>query len=116
MLRQGDIAEAKEAFEIGIQELQKVNSLRGLNYAIEGLASLYVNLNQFERAARLFAWADAWRKRISDHRPLVEQKSVERDFAVIHSKMDDSEFKKFSEEGRAMTVEQAIALALKPAG
>jgi hypothetical protein len=40
---------------------------------------------------------------------------VERDLAVIHSKLDDAEFAEFSEEGRSMTVEQAIALALETA-
>ena len=38
---------------------------------------------------------------------------VEKDLAVIHSKIDDTEFAKLSAEGRTMTVEQAIALALE---
>ena len=62
---------------------------------------------------QLFAWADAMREKIGDHRPPVEQDSVERDLAVIHSQLDDAEFAKLSAEGRAMTTEQAIALALE---
>jgi hypothetical protein len=85
----------------------------GSVYTIEGLASLNVNQKRFESAARLFAWADAMRNQIGDHRPLIEQNSVERDLVVIHSKVTDSEFEKFSAEGRAMTVEQALALALE---
>ena len=53
------------------------------------------------------------REKIGDHRPPVEQASVERDLAVIHSKMDDAEFARLTAEGRTMTVEQTIALALE---
>jgi hypothetical protein len=60
---------------------------------------------------QLFAWADAMREKMGDHRPPVEQDSVEKDLAVIHSKLDDTEFEKLSAEGRTITIEQAIALA-----
>lgn len=53
------------------------------------------------------------REKMGDPRPPVEQAPVERDLAVIHSKIDESEFINFSAEGRTMTVEQAIALALE---
>jgi len=53
------------------------------------------------------------RERIGDHRPPVEQDSVERDLAVIHSTLNDDVFLKLSTEGRALTTEQAIALALE---
>ena len=51
------------------------------------------------------------REKIGDPRPPVEQASVERDLAVIHSKIDDTEFIRLSANGHTMTVEQAIALA-----
>ncbi len=53
------------------------------------------------------------REKIDDHRPPVEQASVEKDLAVIHSKVDDAEFARLSVEGRTMTIEQIITLALK---
>ncbi len=113
ILRQGDIIQAKERFGFSIQQFHKVNNMIGMVYTIEGLASLNVNQNQLERAVRLFAWADAMREKIGDHRPPVEQASVERDLAVIHSKVDDTEFTRLSKEGCTMTVEQAVALALE---
>jgi len=82
-----------------------------LVFAVEGLAKLNLNQGQPERAAQLFAWADAMRDQIGDHRPPVEHASVEKDLAVIHSKLNDAEFEKLSTAGRAMTTEQAIALA-----
>jgi hypothetical protein len=77
------------------------------------LASLNVNQNQPERATQFFAWADTMREKIGDVRPPIEQASVDKDLAIIHSKIDDAEFTRLSAEGRTMTVEQAIALALE---
>jgi len=113
VLRQGDIHKAHLLFANGIHDMQKANLLIGLVFAMEGLASLHVNQGQAKRAAQLFAWANAMRVKLGDPRPPVEQASVERDLAVIHSKVDESEFAKFSAEGRTMTVEQAIALVLE---
>jgi predicted ATPase/class 3 adenylate cyclase len=113
VLRQGDIQQAREMFEDGIRDMQKADLVIGLVFAIEGLASLYVNQDQPERAAQLFAWADAMREKIGDHRPPVEQTSVERDLAVIHSKVNDAEYAELCAQGQAMTVERAVALALE---
>ena len=113
ILHQGETAQAQSMFKNIIRQFLEKNNVIGFVYAIEGLASLHVNQGQSERAVRLFAWTDAMRNQMGDHRPPVEQNSVERDLAVIHSKMDDIEFIKLSAEGQAMTVEQAIALALE---
>ena len=78
-----------------------------------GGASLYVVQGKVKRAGRLFAWADAMRENLGDHRPPVEQNSVENDLAVIRSKVDENDFANFSAEGRTMTVEQAMDLALQ---
>ena len=112
-LRQGDILQAREMFSVCIQRFQKINTVIGLIYAIEGLASLNVNQEHPQRATRLFAWADAEREKIGDHRPPVEAASVERDWGVIHSKLNDTEYASLFAEGRAMTIEQAIQCALE---
>jgi predicted ATPase/DNA-binding XRE family transcriptional regulator len=114
LLRQGDVVQARETFEISLQQFEKAGYINGLICTIEGFASWHVNQGQSEHATQLFAWADIMREKMDDDRPPVEQKSVERDLAVIHTKLDEAEFAKFSEEGRAMTLEQAVALALQP--
>ena len=111
ILHQGETAQAQSMFKNIIRQFLEKNNVIGFVYAIEGIASLYVNQAHLERAAQLFAWADAMREKIGDHRPPVEQASVERDLAVIHSKLDDTELTRLSAEGLTMTVEQAIALA-----
>jgi hypothetical protein len=113
VLRQGDIVLAKETLRLSIQQFQKANNLIGVVYDIEGLASLHVNQNQPQRAAQLLAWANAMREKIGDHRPPVEQASVERDLEVIRATLSDSDFARLTAEGQKLTVEEAVALALK---
>jgi len=112
-LREGNMAQAKVIFGQSIQQNQKADRIGFVVYAIEGLAGLHLRQEQFERAARLFAWADAMRDQIGDHRPPVEQNSVDNDLAVIHSQLNDEEFAELSANGRTMSTEQAIALALE---
>ena len=113
VLRQGHIHKAHELFANGIHDMQKANLVIGLVFAIEGIASLHVNQGQAERAAQLFAWTNAMREKMGDHRPPVEQASIERDVAMICAKIDGTEFTRLLGEGQAMTTEQAIALALE---
>ena len=110
--RQGNISQAREMFENCIRSAQKAGLMMAVVFAVEGLASLNVNQGQPERATQLFAWADAMREKIGDTRPSVEKASVEKDLLVIYSKVNDIEFTRLSAEGRSMTVEQAISLAL----
>ncbi len=113
VLYQGDIQKARSLFENNLINTSATSLTIALVYTIEGLASLNVNQNQPERAARLFFWSDTMRDQLGDHRPPVEQKSVERDLAVIHSKLNDTEYSKLYAEGSTMTMEQAVALALE---
>jgi non-specific serine/threonine protein kinase len=113
VLRQGDIHQAHEMFADGIRSAQKAGLTIALVFAVEGLASLNINQGNYQLSIRLFAWADAMREKIGDFRPPVEQASVDKDLAVIRSKVDDAEFTRLSAQGRSMTVEQAIALALE---
>jgi tetratricopeptide (TPR) repeat protein len=113
LLQQGAIGQARELFGECIQRAYKADWKVNLVFAVEGIASLKVNQGQSERAVRLFAWTDAMRDQIGDHRPPVEQASVEKDLEVVHSKLDDAEFTRLAAEGLTMTIEQAIALALE---
>ena len=112
-LRQGNVAKAIDIFELCLQHFQKENTVIGLVYTLEGYASLYVNQDQPERAAQLFAWADGIREKIDDRRPPLEQASVDKDLEVIHSKVNDAEYAKLCAEGLGMTTEQAIAFVFK---
>jgi predicted ATPase/class 3 adenylate cyclase/Tfp pilus assembly protein PilF len=113
VLQQGDIQRAREMFEDNIRSTQKAGSMIAIVNTVEGVASLYVNQEQPERAARLFAWADMMREKTDIHRHPVEWASVERDLEVIHTKLNDSDFARLSAEGQSLTVDEALALALE---
>ena len=113
-LRQGDIPKAGAGFAEVIRRAHNGNHIDVLIWSIEGLASLQVDQRQFVCAARLFAWADAMREKTSDFRPAIEQGFFERDVAVIQTELGETEFAKLSVQGCAMTLEQAVALALQP--
>jgi len=66
-----------------------------------------------ELALRLFAWADAMREVVGDVRPLVEQADVDRDLATIRAQLDETAIAAARAEGRAMSLDQAIAYALE---
>lgn len=65
------------------------------------------------RAAPLFAWADAVRKKLSFRQTPMEQKFIDDDLETIRTMIGESKFTELSAQGRAMTMEQAIALALE---
>ena len=112
-LRQGDQAHARALFINAQQGLKEAGFKIGVAYVLEGLASLAVLQGQHEQAVRLFAWADATRETVDDLRPPVEQVSVDRDLATIRSQLDEAAFAEAQAAGRAMSMDEAIALALE---
>ena len=112
LLRQGDVERAHAEFENILGRMQKAGVMLGVVFTVEGFASLYVNLAQPERAARLLAWAKAIREKTDSPRPLAEQNSVACDLAAIRSQLDDTTFEAACKDGHALTTEQAIELAL----
>jgi hypothetical protein len=112
-LRQGDLSRARASWTQSLAEFREANYPIGVVFNIEGLASLAVQQGPSARAAQLLAWADATREAIGDLRPPVEQADVERDLAVIHAQLDDATFEQAYQTGQAMTMDEAIAYALK---
>jgi predicted ATPase len=113
LLQMGDVSRAKELFEHLIQQFQKIGQSSGVIFAIEGLAGVNISQRQFERAVPLYAWTDAFREKVGNTRPPVEQRSVEKDLATIHAQVDDATYNKLWSEGSKLTIDEAIALALK---
>jgi len=110
-LRQGDYERARSLFVEAQNGFRDAGLKIGVTYALEGLAALAVAQDQPERAARLFAWADATREAIDNARPPIEQADVDRELAAVRARLDESAFAAAQAEGRAMTMEQAMAEA-----
>jgi tetratricopeptide (TPR) repeat protein len=112
-LHEGHLTEALNIFAETAREFQKNEYKIGVVFALEGTAALYVAIDKHEYAARLIGWADATRKEISDTRPFLEQADVDKIIAACMVKMGEVAFSDAYDEGHAMTMEQAIELALK---
>jgi tetratricopeptide (TPR) repeat protein len=110
-LREGEEECAQDTFAEVQQRFREMGSKIGVVYALEGLASLAVQQHEWERAVRLYAWADATRATIGDQRPPVEQLEVDRDDAAIRAQLSDEAIAFAATAGHTMTMEQAIAYA-----
>lgn len=112
-LRQGDLPKARELLAISARHCQTSGHFIGLVVSIEGLASFYTVQGKFELAVRLFAWADIMRVRAGDRRPPVEQVSVEKDLATLHTHLAEAAYAAFYAQGQSLTSEKIVSLALE---
>lgn len=111
--RLGEYEKARLYYRDALQPNLKGNSMEGVCFILEGLASLAVSEGQCEKAVKLFSWSTSLREWRGEIRAPVEQVAVDRDLAEIHDRLSGTEFARLAEDGRAMTMDQAIALALE---
>jgi tetratricopeptide (TPR) repeat protein len=111
-LRERNLKEASHTFVECAQEFKKDRNIIGVVFTLEGLAELFVETDRFVRAAQLVGWADSTREKISDRRPLLEQADIDKIIALCISRMGKAQFSKASEEGKKMSLDEAVAFAL----
>jgi non-specific serine/threonine protein kinase len=112
LLHQGDMEEAKELLHDCVLQFQKLNAFDGLAKTIETVARLFVRQEEPVRAALLIAWADDLRKKSRSIVWPMQGKFIDEILAKIRTMIDETKFAELSAQGRAMTMEEAIALAL----
>jgi predicted ATPase/DNA-binding SARP family transcriptional activator len=106
-----NVEEAKKHFRESVTSFQKDQSEIGLVYTLEGVADLHVVLGHSEAAARLVGWADAMRMKLPDNRPPMEQRDIDRIIADCIAAIGEVGFASAYEEGKNMTLDEAIAYA-----
>jgi tetratricopeptide (TPR) repeat protein len=104
---------AAKFFKEGLSLWQEVGDKRHIAECFEGLAGISADLGRVETAARLMGTAEAIREMTNSPLPPVDRSNYDRDFILIRSQLGEANFIKAWAEGRAMTLEQAIAYALK---
>lgn len=112
-LREGYIMDAKKLFRENLFFFNQSKDSIGIIYSIEGLASLSVQQSLHKYAACLFSWTNLAREQIENHRPKLEQANVDRDLAVIRAQLDEPTFTAAQAAGRVMTMDEAVAYALR---
>jgi predicted ATPase/class 3 adenylate cyclase len=110
--RQGKWKEASRFFREVLLSFKSIEFVAGIVFTIEGLAGLAVAQRKYDKAACLFAWADVMREKFNDQRPPVQQAAVDKDLALIHARLDASNFAVRDTQGRIMTTEQMVDYAI----
>ncbi|MEO8355641.1 MAG: helix-turn-helix domain-containing protein [Chloroflexota bacterium] len=112
-LQDGNLKEAYDIFAKTAQEFQKDVSETGVVFTLEGMAGLKILVDKHERAACLIGWADMMRQKNNDPRPFIEQADVDQIFAACRANIDEVAFSEAYDDGKKMTLDEAVAYALQ---
>jgi non-specific serine/threonine protein kinase len=109
---QGDDEAAQVHLAESLASFWEQRNNRGIVPGLEGLASVTAALGQVGRAARLFGAAEALREAINAPLPPADRAEHDRSVASVRTAMGDEALAAAWAEGRAMSIEAAIACAL----
>lgn len=112
-LREVHLTETRNIFTETAREFFNDHNEGGVVFTVEGMAGLYIAINKPELAAQLIGWADATREKINDTRPVIEQRDVDKIIATCLTKMDEAAFSNAYAEGQKMSLDEAVAYALR---
>jgi predicted ATPase/class 3 adenylate cyclase len=108
---QGDHEQATDFFNEALNLWREVGDQRHIAECLEGLAG--VNAGKTELAAQLMGNAAMIREKTNSPLPPVDRANYDRDVENIRSQLGESNFQKAWAEGRELTMEQVIDLALQ---
>jgi hypothetical protein len=98
-----------------LAKLSELGNRRDVAACLEGLAAVFHGQGQPERAARLFGVAAAVREALGAPLPPVDQADHERHIAGGRAALGEEAFEVIWNEGRAISMEEAVAYALADA-
>jgi hypothetical protein len=108
----GDKARSRALFEQGLIHSERAGIRANVAGCLEGLGAAAAHQGDHKRAAVLFAAADALREAIGSSWAAWEATENQRDLALVRAALGEEGFALAWAEGRAMTLEQAVAYAL----
>lgn len=109
---QGHYERALSFFKESLTIRGEIGDKHGIAECLVGLARVAMAENQFERAIQLFEWAATQREVLNIQPSASGQEQSDRSKARARGMLEDEAFASACEQGRAMTLEQAIAFAL----
>jgi hypothetical protein len=113
-LHQGEWEQARALYREALMGCQEVADRRAIAGCLSGLAAVAAQ-PQPDRAARLFGAAEALRQAMGAHRSLIDPPGYEHTMAAIRAQLDEQAFATAWAEGRAMSLEEAVCIALEEA-
>jgi predicted ATPase/DNA-binding XRE family transcriptional regulator len=114
-LHGGDYRKARALFEESLKLNREYGDTIGMVECLGGFAAILGMTGKPEQAARLFGAVESLPESSGMAGGLEppDQKEFDHYVAVVHGQLDEAAFEKAWAEGRAMTMEQAIAYALE---
>jgi predicted ATPase/DNA-binding winged helix-turn-helix (wHTH) protein/Tfp pilus assembly protein PilF len=113
---QGDISSARVLYQEGLTISRDVGDKRQIAYALEGFAAMAADLGNCLRAACLWGAAARLREEIGLPLPIKERSRFDERIATSRATAGGAAFDHAWQQGRALTLEQAIELALERTG
>ncbi|HKJ39771.1 MAG TPA: adenylate/guanylate cyclase domain-containing protein [Anaerolineales bacterium] len=110
---EGKHAEALAAYRETIKDWQRMGHRAAIAHQLECMAFIAKALEHSERAVRLFGAAEVLRHNIGIDMTAQERKEYEEEIADLKANMGEKEFASHWAEGRSLTMEKAIKLALE---
>jgi tetratricopeptide (TPR) repeat protein len=111
-LARGSLPAAREYYREGLTLMRASPNPWGLGYALDGGAALEAAEQRLERAATLLGAAEAAYEHLRNLLAPVERDEHARTQAAARDGLGEAVFSARFAEGRAMTMEQAVAFAL----
>jgi predicted ATPase len=109
---QGDAERAEQLYREAIAVRQQLGIKDGLADCLLGLAAIASTDGNLTRAARLLGASEALREAMNQTLPPVDRAGYEHTVAAIQTSLRAEDYELAHAEGRALTLEQAIAAAL----
>ncbi|HEU5102119.1 MAG TPA: tetratricopeptide repeat protein, partial [Roseiflexaceae bacterium] len=108
----GDLAHARVLYRESLALNQELGNQVGIAVSLEGLGSVAAVQGQLVQAVRLLTAAQAVRAHIGAPVPPSRRAGYDRSCAAVRTQLDETAFAAAWAAGRALPLEQAIALAL----
>jgi tetratricopeptide (TPR) repeat protein len=109
----GRLNEAIPIYRETLVNYQNYGHRGAIAHQLECFAFIAIAQEQGETAVQLLSAASIQRERINSHRTPQEQKEYEDQVASLRAGMDEKIFETLWKNGNAMSIEQAIQLALR---
>lgn len=111
-MSQGDLLKASAFIKESLQHNWKVQDSRGISMCLAALAALSLSQGESERAVKLLGVVDAVIELTTSLTPF-DQQQYEHNVSKLRDQIDRPTFIQAWMEGRGMTLEQAVELALR---
>ena len=108
----GNLSQAKIIYLETIKGWQLIGNRAAIAHQLECFSFLALADEEPQHAAKLFGAAEALREKSQSPMADNERNEYERSIAQLHTMLPEAEFNALWAEGRSMTMEQAIQLAL----